>query len=330
MVQMEAAVEAVLEPDLPIIDAHHHIWMTGPRPQYTAPQVLADKALSGHNVVGTVFVEGEEAYRLEGAANLRSVGETELARRLAEESKRVGGRASGAAAGIVAFVDLTDAATVDETLDAHAKSAGGRLKGVRQKAAVAPEMGDDRDLPPPGLLTSSAFRAGFARFAKRGLPFDIMLTHPQLEDAVALARAFPQTTFVIDHLGRPIGIGRYADRKAEAFTEWREGLRSVASCPNVICKLGGLFSPVTGLGPSPARQVDSNAMVEAQRDHILTAIDLFGPWRCMFESNFPVDLPCVSYVSLWNGFKHMTAKFSRMERSAMFHDVAARVYRLSV
>jgi predicted TIM-barrel fold metal-dependent hydrolase len=96
----------------------------------------------------------------------------------------------------------------------------------------------------------------------------------------------------------------------------------------VLCKLGGLFMPFTGLGPVPARKVTSDELAKAQRDHLMVAIDLFGPQRCMFESNFPVDLPFVSHNALWNGFKRVTADFSRAEREAMFHDTAARFYRL--
>ncbi|MBV9511994.1 MAG: amidohydrolase family protein [Caulobacteraceae bacterium] len=327
MTQTDTAVEAVLEPDLPIIDAHHHVWGDERQPPYPASRLFADKAVSGHKVDATVFVECHQAYRSEGPEHLRSVGETEFARGVAEDALRLGGRAAGACAGIVAFVDLTDAVNVDAALDAHAKAAGGRLRGVRQMAIAAPEL-PARHQSPAGLLTSEGFQAGFARFAKRNLPFDVMLTHPQLRDAVALARAFPQTTLVLDHLGGPLGVGRFADRKGEAFAEWREQLRAVAACPNVVCKLGGLLMPYTGLAAGEGRQMDSNATAAALRDHLLTAIDLFGPWRCMFESNFPVDMPSVSYVALWNGFKRITSNFSPMERAAMFHDVAARVYRL--
>ncbi len=327
MTETDTAVEAIIEPDLPIIDAHHHIWITGRRPRYSPEQILNDKASSGHNVVATVFIEAHEAYREDGPEHLRAVAETELARSVGDEGLRRGGKAAGACAGIVAFVDLCGGAAVDEALDAHDTAAGGRLRGVRHMAMAAPEL-PSKNPPPLGLLVSAPFQAGFACLAARGLTFDAMVMHPQMDDVVALARAFPQATIVLDHLGAPIGVGRYAERKAEAFAEWRAALAAVAACPNVVCKLGGLFIPFTGLGPTPPRQVDSEAMALAQRDHILAAIDLFGPSRCLFESNFPVDLPFVSYVALWNGFKRITAGFSRAEREAMFHDVAARTYTL--
>jgi L-fuconolactonase len=321
--------ESALEPDLPIIDAHHHIWFTGRRPQYPPERILADKAKSGHHVVATVFIEANEAYRTDGPEHLRAVGETELARRLGDEALARGGKAAGACAGVVAFVDLRGGGLVDEAIAAHQTAAGGRLRGVRHMAANAPEL-PAKAPPPLGMLLDPQFQAGFARLAEHGLTFDAMVWHTQLDDVAALARAFPETTIVLDHLGGPLGVGRYADRRAEGFAEWRAGLARVASSPNVVCKLGGLFMPLTGLGPTPARQVSSQEMAEAQRDHMQVAIDLFGPSRCLFESNFPVDLPFVSYEALWNGFKRMTAGFSRAERQAMFHDVAARVYRLAV
>lgn len=329
MSAVDLAPEAALEPDLPIIDPHHHIWTTGKRPQYPPERILADKAGSGHRVVATVFVEAHEAYRTEGPEHLRAVGETELARRLGDEAIERGGKATGACAGIVAFVDLRWGALVPEAIAAHRAAAGGRLCGVRHMAPNAPEL-PSKTPTPLGMLLSAEFQAGFAHLAEHDLTFDAMVMHPQLDDVTDLARAFPQTTIVLDHVGSPIGVGRYADHRDDAFAEWRAGLTRVAACPNVVCKLGGLFIPFTGLGPASPRQAGSVEMAAAQRDHLLAAIDLFGPSRCMFESNFPVDLPFVSYEALWNGFKRVTADFTRAEREAMFHDVAARVYRLAL
>jgi predicted TIM-barrel fold metal-dependent hydrolase len=317
--------EDILEPDLPIIDAHHHIWITGRRPQYPPERIMADKAGSGHKVVATVFIEAHEGYREDGPEHLRAVAETEMARRLGDAALAMGGGAEGACAGIVAFVDLTGGRLTDEALEAHAAAAGGRLRGVRQMAVVDAELAVKT---PPGLLADAEFRRGFAALAPRDLAFDVMVAHPQLAEVADLARAFPETTLVLDHVGTPIGVGRFEGRRAEAFAEWRAGLALVAACPNVVCKLGGLYIPPTGLGPRPPRQVGSEEMASAQREHLLAAIDLFGPDRCLFESNFPVDMPFVSYVALWNGFKRVTAGFSRAEREGMFHDAAARVYRL--
>jgi predicted TIM-barrel fold metal-dependent hydrolase len=325
----DTAPEAVIEPDLPIIDAHHHIWISGRRTQYPPAQIIADKATSGHNVVATVFVEAHEGYRAEGPEHLKAVGETEMACALAEEGLRQGARAAGVCAAMVVSVDLRGGELVGEAIEAHEAAAKGRLRGVRQLAAAAPELPVRRQ-PPLGLLLDPALHAGMRQLQDHGLSFDVMVMQSQLADAIALARAFPAVTLVLNHVGAPIGVGRYAEDRKASFDDWRKGLAAIAALPNVVCKLGGLYMPFTGLGPDPARQVSSQELAAAQGDHLRAAIDLFGPGRCMFESNFPVDLPWVSYVALWNGFKRVAAGFSRAERAALFHDTAARVYRIAL
>ena len=183
--------------------------------------------------------------------------------------------------------------------------------------------------PPRGLYLDATFRRGFAELAKRQLTFDAWLYHPQLPELTDLAQAFPDTTIVLDHFGGPLGIGPYAGKRAELFARWKDDLAALARSPNVVAKLGGLLMPLNGFGfHKRAAPAGSAELAEATREWYLHAIDCFGPARCMFESNFPVDKVSASYRVLWNAFKRIAASFSPAEKAALFHDTAARVYRL--
>ena len=165
--------------------------------------------------------------------------------------------------------------------------------------------------------------------APRGLTFEAWCYHTQLPDLLALARAFPDTTIILDHCGGPLGVGPYAGRGDEVFAEWKRAIAPLAECPNVVAKLGGLVMEVNGFGfHHRARPPTSQELTEATRRYYETTIGLFGVERCMFESNFPVDKVSCSYNVLWNSFKRLTAGYSRSEKASLFHDTAARVYRL--
>ena len=134
---------------------------------------------------------------------------------------------------------------------------------------------------------------------------------------------------VLDHFGGPLGIGPYAGKRAEIFSQWRSDVAELARCPNVVAKLGGINMSVNGFGwHRRDRPPSSEELVAATGDYYLHAIDVFGPERCMFESNVPVDRQSCSYGVLWNAFKRLAQRFSPAERSALFHDTATRVYRL--
>ena len=114
------------------------------------------------------------------------------------------------------------------------------------------------------------------------------------------------------------------------FENWRSAIDKLAECPNVMAKLGGLVMPVNGFGwqdqPAPP---SSQVLMERTRRYYEHTIDIFGANRCMFESNFPVDKVACSYNVLWNSFKRLTADYSAAEKAALYHDTAARVYRLA-
>jgi len=325
-------IEAPLEPDLPIIDAHHHLWpvpMTPTMEAYPPETLLADKTGSGHNIIATVFVEAHSRYRTEGPVSLRPVGETEFINEVGEDCERKGGRAAGACAAIVAAADMMLGDAVEDVLVAHREAAPQRLRGIRHLIAHDPDF-----LMPasrPGIVAEPAFRAAFARLGAHGLSYDAWVMHPQLGEIAELAGAFPGVTIILDHVGAPMGIGRYAGGGSDGFAEWRRGMAAVAAHPNVVLKLGGLNMALTALGAplSAPKPWTSEHMAEVQRTHIMTAIDLFGPSRCMFESNFPVDRMSTGACVLWNQFKRLAAGFSADEKAQMFSGVAARTYRLN-
>jgi predicted TIM-barrel fold metal-dependent hydrolase len=332
---MTAPIEEVIEPGLPIIDPHHHLWHRNGH-RYLIDELLADTGQADvhgarHNVRATVFVECASMYRAVGVPALRPVGETEFVNGIAAMSASGGYGDTRVAAGIVGFADLCLGGAVREVLEAHIGAAGGRFRGIRHAAGwhVSEQIRNSHSDPIEHLLLDANFREGFAQLAPLGLSFDAWLFHPQLPELTDLARAFPDTTIVLDHFGGPLGIGPYAGQADSVYADWRRDIDVLAKCPNVVAKLGGIHMPVNGFGwhkrePLPTSQ----QLAEATARYHLHTIERFGPERCMFESNFPVDKVSCSYLVLWNSFKRVAAGFSASEKAALFHDTAARVYRL--
>lgn len=321
--------EEVLEPELPIVDAHHHLWdHTGAR--YFVTDMLEDLA-SGHDVRATVAVECKAMYRQDAPAALQPVAETEFLNGSAAVS------ASGAygncriAAGIVGHADLCLGAQVRPVLEAHIRAGGDRFRGVRYSAVWHPDPAARGSLarPAPYVMADAAFRAGFAELAPLGLSFDAWVYHTQLSEVADLARHFPETTIVLNHVGGVIGIGPYAGRRDAVHAEWAASLRALAGCPNVFVKLGGMGMRLFGFDFADRQQPpSSDELAQAWRPYIETAIEVFGVRRCMFESNFPVDKGCCSYTVLWNAFKRLAAPLRAADKQALFSGTATRVYRL--
>ncbi len=322
--------EPVLEPDLPIVDPHHHLWdRAGDR--YLLPDLVADTG-AGHNVVATVFVEARVMYRARGPEELRSIGETEFVNGVAAMSASGAYGPTRACDGIVGKTDLRYGSRVAGILERHIAVAGGRFRGIRNGSAWHKDgIKATSANPPPGLLLDTSFREGFATLAGLGLSFDAWLLHTQIGELTDLARKFPTTTIVLDHVGGPIGIGPYAGRRADVMADWRRAIAEIAQCPNVVVKLGGLGMHLFGF-EFHAEQLPptSEDLVPAWRPYIETCIEAFGPDRCMFESNFPVDKGSCSYLVLWNTFKRITAGYSAAEKTALYSGTAARVYRLDL
>ena len=235
------------------------------------------------------------------------------------------------AAGIVGFADLSLGDDVGPVLEAHIAAAPARFRGIRHAAGwhESPAIRNSHTNPPRGLLGDPQFRRGYRHLPRFGLTFEAWLYHPQLVELVDLARAHPEVTVVLDHFGGPLGIGPYAGRRDEVYEAWKQDIDALAACPNVVAKLGGINMPINGFGwdkrPVPPT---SEELAAATRHYYDRTIDRFGPARCMFESNFPVDRVSCSYAVLWNAFKRIAAGYSEDEKSAMFHGTAARVYRL--
>ena len=318
--------EEALDRDLAIVDAHHHLW-DHPGDRYLLDELRADTG-TGHRVVQTVFVECMSKYRTDGPEQLRPVGETAFVAGIAEASERAPGPVI---AGIVGFADLGLGDAVEEVLAAHVEAGGGRFRGVRHASAwdADPDVGNAHTTPPPGLLADPSFRDGLAALGRAGLSFDAWLYSPQLPELTDLARAHPDVPVVLDHLGAPLATGSYAGRREEVLASWRASLADVAACPNVTLKLGGIGMPTLGPDwrsrPTPPTSED---LAEVWGEHVRWAVEAFGPDRCMFESNFPVDGWTVGYDVLWNAFKRMTSGASAGEREALFSGTARRTYRL--
>ncbi len=323
--------EAALEPELPIIDPHHHLW-DHPGSRYLLEELLHDTG-SGHRVLATVFVECMSMYRAGGGVAMRPVGETEFVNGIAAQSASGGYGETRVAAGIVAFADLSLGAAVEPVLQAHLAVAPARFRGIRHAGGfdASPEIRDSHTNPPAGLYRTARFREGFGKLAKLGLVFEAWQYHPQMPELTDLARAFPDTKIVLDHFGGPLGLGPYAGRRAQVFEEWKKNLAELARCPNVVAKLGGINMPVNGFGwHKRLAAPSSDDLAAATRAYYLHTIDRFGPSRCMFESNFPVDRVSCSYLVLWNTFKKIAAGFSAADKAWMFHRTAAEAYRIAL
>ena len=322
--------EEAIEPDLPIVDPHHHLVERPETGRYLLPELLADLE-SGHNITSTVYLAWLSMYRAAGPAELRSVGEIEFANGVAAMAASGTYGKPRVCAGIVGYADLTLGAPVEKVLEAMIAAGGGRFRGIRFITATHPDQAAWGSLVnrPAGLLMDGRLREGFARLAPLGLSFDAWMYHTQLGELIDLARSFPDTQIVLDHVGGPIGLGRYAGKRDEVFAEWHARIRELAGCPNVHIKLGGLgmrmfgFTVHTGeLPPS------SEELAAAWRPYIETCITAFGSERAMFESNFPVDKGSCGYAALWNAFKHIATGCSLAEKAALFTGTATKFYRL--
>ena len=322
--------EEIIDPDLPIVDPHHHLVERPETGRYLLPDLLADLK-SGHNVTQTVYLEWLSMYRADSPAELRPVGEVEFANGVAAMTASGGYGNRQVCAGIVGYADLTLGARVEKVLEAQIAAGGGRFRGIRFITATHPDQGEWGSLVarPAGLLMDGRVREGFARLAPLGLSFDAWLYHTQLGELVDLARAFPAAQIVLDHIGGPIGLGRYAGKRDEVFAEWQARIRELAACPNVHIKLGGLGMRMFGFDVH-TRELppSSEELAAAWRPYVEACIAAFGPERAMFESNFPVDKGSCSYHALWNAFKRIAAGCSAAEKAALFSATAKKFYRL--
>ncbi len=318
--------EGALDPALPIIDSHHHLWEhEGDR--YLLQELSSDLA-GGHNVVSTVYLQCGWQLRQDGPAAYRAVGETQAVRLVGALCETGSYAPMGTCAGIVGFADLR-LDELDDVLDAHQAAGGLRFRGVRHSAALDPAVVPmTSSIPPPGLLLDAEFQRGLRRLGARGLTYDAWQYHPQLSDLLQAARAAPGTSIVVNHVGGPLRAP-YRDQPEEVRRAWLSGMTALAGCRNVFVKLGGLGMAINGFDyHQDERPPTSEQLAADWRPWIEPCIELFGAERCMFESNFPVDKAMVGYTVLWNAFKRIAGSATNAEKSALFQGTAARFYGL--
>ena len=321
-------VEEAIDPDLPICDPHHHFWdREGDR--YLLDQLTGDVG-GGHNITQTVFIECHSMYRAGGPEELRCIGETEFVQGLAAQSASGQYGPTEVAAGIVSNADLMLGDAVQSVLEAHRSASGNRFRGIRFSCAwdASPEVSPG-SVYTQGMLSDPRFRAGFDRLQSMGLSFDALVYHTQLGELAELAGAFPNAVIILNHIGRPLGVGPYAGRRDEVFADWQRGIATLAQRENVVCKLGGFGNVISGYDwHRQDTPPTSEEVADTIRPWLEYCIEHFGPDRCMFESNFPVDKNSYAYNTCWNAFKRVTAAHSDAEKAAMFQGTATSAYRI--
>ena len=322
--------EPILDPELPIIDPHHHLW-DRPGWRYFLPDLLADLN-TGHDIVATVFVQARSMYRDSGPMEMRPVGEVEFVNGVAAMSASGLYGKTRVAAGIAGHADLTLGSRVEPVLAALARAGGDRFKGIRHITAWDADSSllNPAYPAPKGLLGDRTFREGFAVLGRVGLSFDAWIYHPQIDDLASLAGAFPNVKIVLNHVGGPIGSGAYRGKRDEVFTQWAASIKSLGAHPNVYIKVGGLGQAINGLGLNERPEPPSSEVLATMwRPYVETCIQAFGASRSMFESNFPVDKVSYSYPVFWNACKILTRGASQVEKKDLFAETAARFYRLN-
>ena len=325
---LASVVEEIIDPERPIIDPHHHLWKTATMwGTYELEDLWADTG-SGHNIEKTVFLDCHSSYREDGPDHLKPIGETEYVAAVAEESAKQEDKAT--IAGIVSHANMNLAEAVEEVLSGHKQAGNGLFRGIRHAGpcdttGTLANPGRRRACP----YSRQEFRTGVETLGRLGYTYDTWHFFHQNQDFLALAQAVPGTTMILDHFGTPLGVGAYQGRQDEIFEQWKGDIAAIAQCPNVVAKLGGLAMPDNGFGwDKDERPPTSDEFTKEQSRYYLHTIECFGPERCMFESNFPVDKLSISYQVLWNGLKKMVADFSEDEKNAMFYGTAARIYRV--
>ena len=325
--------EPTLEPELPICDPHHHFWdlrlQSIPYQRYLLHELNAD-IYSGHNVRSTVFLEARSMYRPDGPVELRPVGEVEFVQGLAAASASGVYGPCRAAAAIIGHADLKLGANVAPVLDALQAASPNRFRGIRHNVTWSPDP-ELENRESEGILANSNFREGAKVLMQKGLSLDVMISFPQMSEVADFARAVPELPIILNHIGALSRVGIYATREEEVRAFWRDGIAAVAACANITLKLGGMGMPRMGFDwHTRAVPTGSEELAADMSPWMNYCIEQFGPDRCMFESNFPPDKVSFSYNVMYNAFKRLSSGYSPSERAAMFHDTAAKIYRIDV
>jgi predicted TIM-barrel fold metal-dependent hydrolase len=325
--------EPTLEAEIPICDPHHHFWEYRPEPaayqRYLLPELAGD-INSGHNVRSTVFVEARSSYRTDGPEEMRSVGEVEFVEAMAAASASGQYGPGRAAAAIIGRADLKLGQRVKPVLEALLAASPNRFRGIRHSVGWDPHPEvENREIE--DCLAHEGYRAGAQVLSGMGLCLETSMYFPQMPELAEFANALPGLTIVLNHLGGLMRVGPYGNRDEEVMAAWRRGIDAVAASPNIIMKLGGVGMPRIGFDwHTREKPVGSEEVARSIAPYMNYSIQRFGPDRCMFESNFPVDKVSFSYNVMYNAFKRVSQGYSPSERAALFHDTAARVYQIEV
>ncbi|MBO9352382.1 amidohydrolase family protein [Bordetella petrii] len=323
--------EEILDPQRPIIDAHHHLWAKAGE-TYALEDYLADTR-AGHDIRASVYVECGSNYRTDGPEMMNRLGEIEFAQEQAMKAAAMP-RDTRVCAAIVGTADLTYGAEIARLLDAEIAASPDRVRGIRLSTKWDPDeaLNHGRYVVPPRLLMDESFREGYALLAPRNLSFDALVYHPQIPELAHLARSFPDTQIILNHIGGLVANTRtYRDHADQAVAQWRTAMAELARCPNVMVKLGGLGMAYVDYGlHSLATPASSQELARIWGPLLEFCIDQFGPDRCMFESNFPPDRDSVDFHVMWNAFKRIASGYSEDEKHELFFGTAARAYRLKL
>ncbi len=318
--------EEVLEPELPIIDPHHHLWVRNGY-TYLMPELAADLA-SGHNIVATVFAECHSMYRLFGPEEERSLGETEFVRGQAAMS--ASGEFGNSRACDVMFgnIDLTLGASVEPLLEQHIEASGGRFRGVRLSSGWHEDDRINNVANSAGVLLDPRVGEAVDVINDMGLSLDCWLYHTQLDEFAQLMDAHPGLISILNHVGSPILGGPYRDRTNEVYEQWRAGIVQLSKRENVYIKLGAMPIRMPSYDGDRTSPPGSLEVADAWRPWIEPCIEYFGTGRSMYESNFPVQKRWCSYQVCWNAFKRISVGASLSEKTDLFAGAAARAYRM--
>jgi predicted TIM-barrel fold metal-dependent hydrolase len=329
--RLEGRDEVILDPEIPIVDAHHHLYdRSGTR--YLLDEYLEDARL-GHQIVASIYMESRAFMRTQGPTVLRSLGEVEFANGVADDCVD-GERGARVCAGIVGYAEMTAGEAIGELLDSAIALAPNRFRGVREvtheHANPAP-FALMMNPPAPGIMRTREFKAALRELSLRNLTFDVSIFHEQIPAFAAIADEFPYLTFVLNHLGVPLGMDTTSKELEAVFQSWYKLIAFAAYRPNIVCKIGGLGLPFCGLGFDRREDVIGfEALSVAWKPFVERTIEVFGANRCMFESNFPVDGKSCGFVPLWNAFKNIVRNYTKDEKAYLFHRTAITTYRLDL
>ena len=332
---LDLVQEEILEPDMEIIDPHHHLWHGPQDPpgvkgsyRYLLQDLWRDTS-SGHNIKKTVFIDCGQEYRSEGPEEFKPIGETEFVVQIAKQAQEDSTQAQ--IAGIIGHANMMLGTSVKEVLELHAEKGEGLFRGIRHAGGWDEDerVKNAHSHPTPHIYLEDKFQQGLQMLASMGMVFDTWHYHNQIRDLTELAKNLPELVIIHDHFGGPLGIGPYKGKRDEIFDQWQEDIYELSQCGNVYSKLGGLAMPVNGWDwhkrDVPA---SSDEIVSEQGKYYLYTLKCFGSERCMFESNFPVDKQSISYHVIWNAYKKLVKNFSDVEKSNLFYKTAEKVYKL--